>query len=52
MVAVICTILLEPFIYHPLLIYTCLKGYYNFFMKKEKKWGVMTRTGFEENTAS
>ena len=52
MVAVVCTILLEPFFYHPLLIYTCLKGYYNFFLKKEKKWGVMTRTGFNENTES
>lgn len=52
MIAVIGMILIEPFVYHPLLIYTCLKGYFNFFLNKEKKWGVMERTGFNESTVS
>lgn len=50
MVSIIAMVLIEPFIYHPLLIYSCLKGYYNFFLNKEKKWGVMERTGFNEST--
>ena len=50
MVSMIAMVLIEPFIYHPLLIYSCLKGYFNFFLNKEKKWGVMERTGFTEST--
>src|SRR5690606_10706429 len=39
-------ILLEPFIYHPLLVYFSLRGYYNFFTSKQMEWGTMTRQGF------
>jgi len=38
----------EPFVYHPITMYASLKGYFHFFTKKEKKWGVMTRQGFNE----
>lgn len=41
----------EPFLYHPITTYASLKGYYFFITKKEKKWGEMTRTGFNESIA-
>jgi cellulose synthase/poly-beta-1,6-N-acetylglucosamine synthase-like glycosyltransferase len=41
-------VFLEPFLYHPLLIYFSLKGYFNFYTSKEMKWGTMTRQGFED----
>lgn len=43
-------ILLEPFIYHPLLVYFSLRGYYNFFTSKQMEWGTMTRQGFNTKT--
>ncbi|MDX6181725.1 glycosyltransferase [Flavobacterium sp. Fl-77] len=39
--------MIEPLIYHPLTVYASLKGYAHFFMKKEQKWGVMIRKGFD-----
>jgi len=36
---------LEPILYHPLLVYFAIKGYYNFYIGKELKWGTMTRKG-------
>ncbi|RKR08431.1 cellulose synthase/poly-beta-1,6-N-acetylglucosamine synthase-like glycosyltransferase [Flavobacterium sp. 90] len=39
--------IIEPFVYHPITIYASLKGYWHFFRKKEQKWGVMVRKGFE-----
>jgi cellulose synthase/poly-beta-1,6-N-acetylglucosamine synthase-like glycosyltransferase len=38
-------VFIEPFIYHPLLVYFALKGYYNFFTSKRMEWGTMTRQG-------
>ncbi|MGL2993941.1 glycosyltransferase family 2 protein [Flavobacterium sp. TSSA_36] len=40
--------ILEPFAYHPLTIYTSLKGYWDFFNQNEQKWGVMVRKGYEQ----
>jgi cellulose synthase/poly-beta-1,6-N-acetylglucosamine synthase-like glycosyltransferase len=40
--------ILEPFVYHPLTIYTSLKGYWDFFNQNEQKWGVMVRKGYEQ----
>ncbi len=40
------SILLEPFIYHPRVLYWSLSGYYDYFMQIEKGWGEMTRSGF------
>ncbi len=42
----ILMVFLEPFVYHPLNIYASIKGYLHFLMQKEKKWGVMSRKGF------
>lgn len=38
---------IEPFVYHPLLVYFCLRGYFNFFTSKKMEWGTMTRQGFD-----
>jgi len=46
----ITMVFLEPFLYHPINIYASLKGYYHFLINKEKKWGVMTRQGFNQST--
>ena len=40
--------IIEPLVYHPLTIYTSLKGYWDFFNQKEQKWGVMVRKGYEQ----
>jgi cellulose synthase/poly-beta-1,6-N-acetylglucosamine synthase-like glycosyltransferase len=38
--------LIEPFLYHPVIVVAALKGYWQFFTKKEATWGVMVRKGF------
>lgn len=40
-------IFLEGFIYHPLLIFFSIRGYFNYYTSKEVKWGTMTRQGFD-----
>ena len=37
--------ILEPFIYHPLIVYFGIKGYITFLTQKELNWGTMTRAG-------
>ncbi len=37
--------ILEPFIYHPLIVFYGLKGYITFLRGKELNWGSMTRAG-------
>lgn len=39
---------IEPIVYHPITVYASLKGYWNFFRKKEQNWGEMVRKGFEQ----
>jgi cellulose synthase/poly-beta-1,6-N-acetylglucosamine synthase-like glycosyltransferase len=41
---------IEPFIYHPLLVFYALKGYFNFFTSKKMEWGTMTRQGFDNKS--
>lgn len=38
---------IEPFTYHPFVVFAALKGYWHFFTNKEQKWGNMQRTGFQ-----
>jgi hypothetical protein len=40
-------VFLEPFLYHPLLIWFGLKGYFNFYTSRQMEWGTMTRQGFD-----
>lgn len=42
----IFTAWLEPFFYHPLVVYWGIRGNYDFFIRKKKAWGKMTRSGF------
>lgn len=44
----ILTSWLEPFFYHPLIVYWGLRGNYDFFIRKKKAWGKMTREGFNK----
>jgi cellulose synthase/poly-beta-1,6-N-acetylglucosamine synthase-like glycosyltransferase len=41
----VLTVFLEPFILHPLVLYAALKGNYDYYFNKNKKWGVMVRKG-------
>ncbi|MCH7401196.1 glycosyltransferase [Belliella kenyensis] len=38
---------IEPFTYHPFVVYAAIKGYWHYFANKEQKWGNMQRTGFQ-----
>jgi len=38
---------LEPFVYHPILLYGQLKGYYKKIFGIKSGWGTMTRKGFK-----
>jgi cellulose synthase/poly-beta-1,6-N-acetylglucosamine synthase-like glycosyltransferase len=42
-------VFLEPFLYHPLLIWFSLKGYFNFYTSRQMEWGTMTRQGYDNN---
>lgn len=42
----ILTSWLEPFVYHPLVVYWGLRGNIDFFIRKKRGWGKMTRSGF------
>ncbi len=37
---------LEPFFYHPLVTWWALRGNWDYFVRKKKAWGKMTRRGF------
>ena len=36
----------EPFFYHPLVVYWGLRGNFDYFIRRKKSWGKMTRAGF------
>jgi len=38
--------LIEPFVYHPLIVFFALRGYFNFLTGKKHSWGNMQRQGF------
>jgi cellulose synthase/poly-beta-1,6-N-acetylglucosamine synthase-like glycosyltransferase len=38
--------MIEPIVYHPFSLYASLRGYWDFFLNKEQKWGNMQRQGF------
>lgn len=44
--------LLEPIIYHPLIVFFSIRGYIDFLTKKDFEWGTMTRQGFQEVESS
>ena len=40
--------LLEPFILHPFILYAAIKGNYDYYFNKKKKWGEMVRKGMSK----
>ncbi|AUP79794.1 glycosyltransferase family 2 protein [Flavivirga eckloniae] len=40
---------LEPFVLHPFILYAAIKGNYDYYFNKKKKWGVMLRKGLASN---
>ncbi len=43
---------LEPFIFHPILVYASIKGYYKMLFNIKSGWGTMTRKGFSSANSS
>jgi cellulose synthase/poly-beta-1,6-N-acetylglucosamine synthase-like glycosyltransferase len=44
--------LLEPILYHPLIVFYSIKGYIDFLSKKNFEWGQMTRQGYDNKTTA
>lgn len=38
----------ESFVYHPLIVWFSISGYFKYFASREVKWGTMTRQGIKE----
>jgi cellulose synthase/poly-beta-1,6-N-acetylglucosamine synthase-like glycosyltransferase len=47
--ALFVTALIEPFTYHPMILFFSLKGYYSYITSRELTWGTMTRQGFDSD---
>ena len=46
-------VLIEPFIFHPYVMWSSIKGNFNFlFYRNKENWGEMTRTGFKSEKVS
>lgn len=45
-IKLIVTSWLEPIFYHPLTVYWALRGNIDYFIRKKRGWGKMTRVGF------
>ncbi|HAH22786.1 MAG TPA: glycosyl transferase family 2 [Prolixibacteraceae bacterium] len=43
----VLTAWLEPFFFHPFIVYWALSGNFDYFIRKKSGWGQMTRGGFE-----
>jgi cellulose synthase/poly-beta-1,6-N-acetylglucosamine synthase-like glycosyltransferase len=43
------TALIEPIIYHPMIVFFSLKGYFSYLSSRELAWGTMTRQGFDSD---
>ena len=41
------TAFIEPIIYHPMIMFFSLKGYFSYITSRELAWGTMTRQGFD-----
>lgn len=46
----VVTAWLEPFFFHPFVVYWALKGNFDYFVRKKSGWGQMTRSGFEKKS--
>ncbi|MDP5106919.1 MAG: glycosyltransferase family 2 protein [Polaribacter sp.] len=50
-IKLVLTVFLEPFILHPLVLYAAMRGNYDYYFNKKKKWGVMVRKGLTKKDA-
>jgi cellulose synthase/poly-beta-1,6-N-acetylglucosamine synthase-like glycosyltransferase len=41
------TAFIEPILYHPLIVFFSLRGYFSYITSQELAWGTMTRRGFD-----
>jgi poly-beta-1,6-N-acetyl-D-glucosamine synthase len=46
-IKLIITAWIEPFLFHPFVVFWALRGNFDYFIRKKSGWGQMTRTGFE-----
>jgi hypothetical protein len=46
-ISLFLTAFIEPFIYHPIIMFFSLKGYFSFITSRELAWGTMPRQGFD-----
>ncbi len=44
-IKLVLTTFLEPFIFHPFVLYAAIRGNYDYYFNKKKKWGIMQRKG-------
>lgn len=49
-IKLILTAWVEPILFHPLVVYWALRGNYDYFVRKKKAWGNMSRVGFAKST--
>ncbi|MCL7753506.1 glycosyltransferase [Polaribacter sp. Z022] len=47
-IELVLTIFFEPLILHPFVLYAAMRGNYDYYFNKKKKWGVMTRKGLSK----
>ena len=43
------TAFIEPILYHPMIMFFSLKGYFSYITSRELAWGTMTRQGFDSD---
>src|SRR5690606_28571864 len=48
MLSLIGTALMEPIFFHPLVVWSAVRGNYDLMTGQNKSWGEMTRTGFAQ----
>lgn len=46
-IKLLVTAWLEPFLFHPFVVFWALQGNFDYFVRKKSGWGQMTRSGFE-----
>jgi len=48
-VTLFLTAFIEPILYHPMILFFSLKGYFSYIMYRELAWGTITRQGFDSD---
>ena len=48
-IKLLLTVFLEPLVLHPLVLYAAMRGNFDYYFNKNKKWGVMVRKGLSKS---